>query len=242
MHLYYHLKSFHPIKHIFKVLSPKKFIHTLRTVHFAMTPTRFLTKEIFVSNLLLHVPLPPFFLSNSLNPIIPYLDIEAYVTSSNKTPFWFAIQTFGESSTQYVCVLAWKHYPNDSVSYLYFVINFRSIKLDATGFYFYSYRYPMSPNLGTNEAKSLINLCCSMVSKRPWDGVKEHGFLCLDDGPPPSICSLPYLDPNCYFHEKPRVYDTNCQISHFNCMKIKPNYHHWSKSNYPNNHITHIGL
>jgi hypothetical protein len=33
----------------------------------------------------------------------------------------------------------------------------------------------MSFNLGIDEDNSLINLCSSMVSKRPQDGVKELG-------------------------------------------------------------------
>ncbi len=84
----------------------------------------------------------------------------------------------------------------------------------------------MSHSLGIDEGNYLIILCCSMVSKEPRDSVKEPSFLCLDDGPPPSICPLPYLDPNYYFHENPRVYNVNCQMSNFSCMRIKPNYYH----------------
>lgn len=100
----------------------------------------------------------------------------------------------------------------------------------------------MFHNLGINEGNSLIIFYCPMISKRPQDSVKELVFLCLNDGPLPSVWPFPCLDPNYNFHEKPKVHNSNCQISNNSQMKIKSTYYHRGKSSDFNSHKTHIGF
>jgi hypothetical protein len=47
--------------------------------------------------------------------------------------------------------------------------------------------FQMSLNLGIDDGNSLIIFYCSMICKGPQDSVKKLIFLCLDDGPLPSI-------------------------------------------------------